>query len=145
MSEWESHGETGNKRGGLMSGEPGALHVSDETCCPSWTQQPRPSIAAICGHGSLGGRIAKVPSKYRTLYLRAVEGKVSPRQAIKAKCQECCGWEDVTVRVGSCAARTCPLWPLRPYQDPQEAGQPVEPGVLGADGTVDGVEAADEV
>jgi hypothetical protein len=64
-----------------------------------------------------------VPSKYRTLYLRALAGQLSPRQAIKAKCQECCGWEDVSSRVGGCTVRTCPLWPLRPYQEVAEAAQ----------------------
>jgi hypothetical protein len=85
----------------------------------------------------------RVPSKYRPLYLRAVAGAASPRQAIKAKCQECCGWEDLVIRVGDCTARTCPLWPLRPYQRAAEAqetaerkssGTEVLPGIRGPAG-----------
>jgi hypothetical protein len=74
----------------------------------------------------LEDRCKRVPSKYRPLYISAVEGTASPRQAIKAKCQECCGWEDVSTRIGGCTARACPLWPLRPYQETLGASEPAE-------------------
>jgi len=39
-----------------------------------------------------------VPAKYRKLISRAKEGTVSPRQAIKAKCIECCGFDIKTAQ-----------------------------------------------
>ena len=38
----------------------------------------------------------------------------TPRQAIKAKCLECC-WMDVA-GIRECTGTACPLWGLRPYQ-----------------------------
>lgn len=38
----------------------------------------------------------------------------SPRQAIKAKCLECC-WMDVA-GIRECTGTACPLWGFRPYQ-----------------------------
>lgn len=62
-----------------------------------------------------------IPKLFRPIYERAMTGKASPRDAIKAKCQECCGWEDVIERVGNCTIKRCPLWLYRPYQ--QDAGR----------------------
>lgn len=53
------------------------------------------------------------PSKlgiFRSVYASTA----SPRQAIKAKCLECC-WMDV-VGIRECTATACPLWGFRPYQ-----------------------------
>lgn len=61
------------------------------------------------------------PPLRRVLALRAFDGKCSPRQAIKAKCQECVGYEDITERVGGCTSHRCPLWAYRPYQNKDEA------------------------
>lgn len=58
-----------------------------------------------------------VPESARRLYSQAIRGKASPRQAIKAKCQNCMGYEEFRVRIAECTAEaTCPLWPYRPYQ-----------------------------
>ena len=58
--------------------------------------------------------MAEMPSSYRPLYLKAVLGKASPRNAIKAQCLECIGWE--RREVAACTAEACPLWAYRPYQ-----------------------------
>lgn len=57
-----------------------------------------------------------IPGKFRGVYLAASDGNASPRQAIKAKCQECVGWEDVSERIGRCSAYSCSLWAYRPFQ-----------------------------
>lgn len=53
------------------------------------------------------------PSKlgvFRSVYA----SQASPRQAIKAKCLECC-WMDVA-GIRECTATACALWGFRPYQ-----------------------------
>jgi hypothetical protein len=69
-------------------------------------------------------RIAAVPALYRAAYLKAIDGKQSPRQAIKAKCLDCCAWQREEVR--QCTARGCPLWPLRPFQVSRRRPIPAE-------------------
>jgi hypothetical protein len=78
---------------------------------------------ATSPHENLRAPSHAVPSKYRAFYAKALAGDLSPRQAIKAKCQACCGWEDLKSRVGGCTVRACPLWPLRPYQDAPDTRQ----------------------
>ena len=57
-----------------------------------------------------------IPSKYQQVYLRAATGKSSPREAIKAKCLDCVGYEEPSNRIRACSAKTCPVWQFRPYQ-----------------------------
>jgi hypothetical protein len=57
-----------------------------------------------------------VPIRYRQALLEVLKGRRSPRQAIKAKCAQCCGYEDVQNRVSDCTIQTCALWAYRPYQ-----------------------------
>jgi hypothetical protein len=57
-----------------------------------------------------------IPPRYQRSWLAAVSGEASPRRAIKAKCQECVGWEEVRSRVGTCNITACALWHHRPYQ-----------------------------
>lgn len=57
-----------------------------------------------------------VPKLYQNQYRRALIGEASLSLAIKTKCQECVGFEDVTNKVGNCSALRCPLWVYRPYQ-----------------------------
>ncbi len=59
--------------------------------------------------------ISKVPVRGRPLFMRSVAGTCSPRQAIKAKCQSCVGYEDSTERIRYCSSYLCPLWSFRPY------------------------------
>jgi hypothetical protein len=56
------------------------------------------------------------PERYKKTWLKSFFGELSPKQAIKAKCFECCGYEDLKENVGDCRSRTCPLWSLRPLQ-----------------------------
>jgi hypothetical protein len=58
-----------------------------------------------------------VPSAYRSLYLKARSGEASPREVIKAACQQCVNYEDVKNMVGDCTATTCVRWQVRPYQN----------------------------
>jgi hypothetical protein len=67
-------------------------------------------------------RLAAVPPLHRAAYLKALDGALSPRQAIKAKCLDCCAWQREEVRL--CTARGCPLWPLRPFQTPRGSHLP---------------------
>jgi hypothetical protein len=60
-------------------------------------------------------RAARIPPRFRGVYQRAMEGK-SRAAAVRAKCQECVGYEDVTEQVRGCTDPACPLWPMRPYQ-----------------------------
>ena len=63
-------------------------------------------------------KVADIPDRYKLVYLRAllsaVTGRGSMRQAIKAHCLECCGWQRNEVR--GCTSVKCPLWDYRPYQ-----------------------------
>lgn len=67
--------------------------------------------------------IADTPPLYQPLYRRAMEGKASPRAAIKAACYRCMGFEDVRNQIAECSSRTCPLWEYRPYK----SAQPLHP------------------
>ena len=59
--------------------------------------------------------IGDIPVRYQPLFNRSISGKVSPREAIKAKCLECMGYKKAEVRL--CTAPTCPLFTLRPYRN----------------------------
>jgi hypothetical protein len=66
-----------------------------------------PDPAGVRAH-----RLAEAPDLYRAQYKRALDGKASPRVAIKAFCLECVGYvrKDVT----NCTAYACPLYEYRP-------------------------------
>lgn len=57
-----------------------------------------------------------IPIRYRGAWLKAQANSITPRQAIKAKCQSCVGYEEVTDRVANCSTFSCPIWSYRPYQ-----------------------------
>lgn len=59
--------------------------------------------------------LESVPVKYRGSQERALLGK-NKSSAVKAVCQECVGFEEVTARVGNCKSWKCPIWLFRPYQ-----------------------------
>jgi len=59
-------------------------------------------------------RALQMPKVYQAAYLRAANGKASPRAAIRAHCLECMGW--ARAEVSRCTAPACPLYPYRPYQ-----------------------------
>ena len=47
------------------------------------------------------------------LFERVYRGTASPRQAMKAKCLECVGFD--TKAIVECTAAECPLYDFRPY------------------------------
>jgi hypothetical protein len=51
------------------------------------------------------------------------KSKVSRTAAIKAFCQECCGYNRETIR--ECTAIACPLYAFRPYQSDDESDESV--------------------
>jgi hypothetical protein len=53
---------------------------------------------------------------YGYLYARAVLGETSPKDAIKAKCQNCVGYQDVKPSIRGDECDSCPLVFFRPYQ-----------------------------
>jgi len=59
--------------------------------------------------------LGATPIKYRGQIERAMRKEGSPRQAIKAKCLDCSGFN--RVEVANCTVILCPLHPWRPYQD----------------------------
>lgn len=63
-------------------------------------------------------RRADMPPKYRKLYDRCTSGEASPREAIKAQCLECWGWDKRETE--QCDNVACPLYELRPYQESQK-------------------------
>jgi hypothetical protein len=65
-------------------------------------------------------RIAEAGPLYRPLLKRAYEGDCSPRQAIKAQCLSCAGFDREAIT--HCTGYSCPLWGFRPYQ-PGEAAE----------------------
>jgi hypothetical protein len=65
--------------------------------------------------------LRRVPIKSRGIVAKAFGQACSPRQAIKAKCLDCAGFDREEVRV--CRVSVCPLWPLRTH----EAGATADP------------------
>jgi hypothetical protein len=61
-------------------------------------------------------RIETAPESFRKLLTLALSGKCSPRQAIKAQCAECNGFDRDAIT--GCTAYACPLWAFRPFQKP---------------------------
>lgn len=58
----------------------------------------------------------------------ARKARLSPLQAIRARCLDCCGGQLVEVR--ECTASSCPLWPYRFGREPEkeEKGKGVQHG-----------------
>ncbi len=61
-------------------------------------------------------RIAEAGPLYRITMEKAYAGDCSPRQAIKAQCLICVGYERDSIT--HCTGFSCPLWAFRPYQTP---------------------------
>lgn len=59
-------------------------------------------------------RVAEAGPLYRTIMVKAFAGDCSPRQAIKAQCLICVGYDRDSVT--NCTGFSCPLWSFRPYQ-----------------------------
>ena len=62
-------------------------------------------------------RLEQCPISARNLLTRCWAKKASPRQAVKAFCHECCGYDRAAIT--ECTAWACPLFEFRPYQTPK--------------------------
>ena len=58
-------------------------------------------------------RLSQIPPIHKAVYKNAITGK-SRKDAIKAQCLECCGWQKEEVRL--CTDLACPLYVFRPYK-----------------------------
>lgn len=61
-------------------------------------------------------RFNGVPAMYQKRWLAAYEGTISKPGAIRMKCFDCVGYEDVKETIGKCKARSCALWNYRPIK-----------------------------
>lgn len=59
--------------------------------------------------------ISLAPETCRGTLSRAFTGSASPREAIKATCLACVGFDRSSVR--DCTGWSCPLWKYRPFQE----------------------------
>ena len=66
--------------------------------------------------------LESVPLRFQGLMRRLYGGRLSPRQVIKAKCIQCCNFEDIGKNVAECKAITCANYLLRPYQKSENEG-----------------------
>ena len=73
----------------------------------------------IISNPKIKRRSLNYPLKYRNIYERAVSGRASPRNAIKAMCIECFG--GTASDIHNCTDTGCPLYPYRPYQSLKNA------------------------
>ena len=62
---------------------------------------------------SIEEMLLEIPISARRNYLRAAVGKAPPRNAIKAFCLQCAGWDRNEIR--RCTAVACPLYSYRPF------------------------------
>ncbi len=88
-----------------------------------------PSVLSESEKIKLANHVQTIPAFFRRLYERVLVGGASPRQVIKAKCQECVGYEYASTRIRECRCFKCPLWLMRPYQSKEQnpENDPTEP------------------
>jgi len=58
-----------------------------------------------------------IPKLYQSGYERAISGRASPRQAIKAFCLECVDYDNAVEEIRLCTDGGCPLYAYRPYRE----------------------------
>lgn len=58
--------------------------------------------------------ISEAPESAQKCLSQAFTGSASPRQAIKAHCLVCQGYDRNGIK--NCTAHGCPLWQYRPFQ-----------------------------
>lgn len=63
-------------------------------------------------------RLSEAPISVKNTLARAFSGSASPRQAIKAMCLACTGFE--RQEITDCTGYSCPLWCYRPFQKGDE-------------------------
>ena len=97
---------------------------SQENLAPKAAEGSAPSSQKARNHSdaareaAIAEKAAQMPKSCRAGYLRAAKGKASPRQAIKAFCLECTGWERNEVR--RCTGVACPFWLYRPFRSERD-------------------------
>jgi hypothetical protein len=86
-----------------------------------------PKNTAIIAQTPVERRLKWIPSRYRAGYLTSMRGEGSPREAIKAMCLQCIGYDPKEIT--RCTSTACPLYAFRPFQttgletqEGQEAG-----------------------
>jgi hypothetical protein len=88
-----------------------------------------PKNTAIIAQTPVERRLKWVSPKYRPGYLKALAGKASPSQAIKAMCLQCMGY--CSESVVQCQSAACPLYAYRPTFDRKDEDDAREDGKLG--------------
>lgn len=63
--------------------------------------------------------VSSAPRSVQKSLRRAFSGAASPRQAIKAQCLVCVGYDRSAIK--NCAGYSCPLWSYRPFQHGEAA------------------------
>jgi hypothetical protein len=58
--------------------------------------------------------VSDAPESAKKTLTGAFSGSASPRQAIKAMCLTCVGYDRVAIK--DCSGYSCPLWKYRPFQ-----------------------------
>jgi len=66
-------------------------------------------------------KLMLIPSSMRSAYKKSSTSRTA---AVKAMCQECTGYDRITIR--ECSAPACPLFVFRPYQKDDESDDVVE-------------------
>lgn len=62
-----------------------------------------------------GKRLSTIPESAQSVFQRSWAKKASPRQAIKAQCLECMGFD--RKGIAGCTSYACSLWEYRPFQN----------------------------
>jgi hypothetical protein len=64
-------------------------------------------------------RLKEAPESVKKTLARAFSGDASPRQAIRATCLACVGFDRDSIR--NCSGYSCPLWSYRPFTGQEDA------------------------
>lgn len=93
-------------------------NLSTETALDKARQAPQKLRPENMLHPKAQKQLKNMPHSYRNLYWDVMTGtnNKSPRNAIKAMCQQCIGYENTSESIKDCKGVTCPLYLYRPYQ-----------------------------
>ena len=90
--------------------------LSDRASADSTEKSIKDAISTLdpIRRASVQERMPEMPKNGRGGYFRAVCGRASPGQAIKAFCMECACWQ--RAEAGRCTSLACPLYAYCPQQ-----------------------------
>jgi hypothetical protein len=89
-------------------------------CSPDQIAQARAAGYEPGSGDAAGTFVGRDPRPMTTEELRAMKHEpMSPMEAIRAKCLDCCAGSDHEIRL--CVAMTCPSWPFRMSKNPWRA------------------------